>query len=70
MQTMPEDSVFLSQLKYRLLLPSSEAEKSGLRYNVPLMNSLVLYVGIKVPLKFLVLLRISSFPPLWFTVIF
>lgn len=41
----PEGSSFLSQLKYKLRLSSSEAERCGTFYNVPLMNSLVLYVG-------------------------
>ncbi|KAI3719197.1 hypothetical protein L6452_20092 [Arctium lappa] len=41
----PEGSSFLSELKYKLRLSSSEAERCGTSYNVPLMNSLVLYVG-------------------------
>ncbi|XP_024989142.1 CCR4-NOT transcription complex subunit 1-like [Cynara cardunculus var. scolymus] len=41
----PEESSFLSELKYKLRLSSSEAERRGTCYNVPLMNSLVLYVG-------------------------
>jgi hypothetical protein len=31
-----------------LLLPQNEATVAGTRYNVPLINSLVLYVGIQV----------------------
>ncbi|CAH1416094.1 unnamed protein product [Lactuca virosa] len=45
--TRPETSSFLYGLKYRLLLSSREAERSGTYYNVPLINSLVLYVGTK-----------------------
>lgn len=40
-------SSFLSELKLKLLLPSSEATRAGTRYNVPLINSLVLYVGVQ-----------------------
>ncbi|CAI9279427.1 unnamed protein product [Lactuca saligna] len=45
--TRPEMSSFLYGLKYKLLLSSREAERSGTYYNVPLMNSLVLYIGTK-----------------------
>ncbi|KAJ9563300.1 hypothetical protein OSB04_008460 [Centaurea solstitialis] len=41
----PEESLFLSELKYKLHLSSREAERRGTSYNVPLMNSLVLYIG-------------------------
>lgn len=41
-------SSFLSELKQKLLLPPSEAASAGTRYNVPLINSLVLYVGMQV----------------------
>ncbi|GAY41902.1 hypothetical protein CUMW_062890 [Citrus unshiu] len=40
-------SSFLSELKQKLLLPPSEAASAGTRYNVPLINSLVLYVGMQ-----------------------
>lgn len=43
----PEGSSFLSDLKHKLLLPQNEATFAGTRYNVPLINSLVLYVGIQ-----------------------
>ncbi|PWZ04866.1 CCR4-NOT transcription complex subunit 1 [Zea mays] len=43
----PEGSSFLSVLKQNLLLPQNEAAVAGTRYNVPLINSLVLYVGIQ-----------------------
>ncbi|XP_044983302.1 CCR4-NOT transcription complex subunit 1-like [Hordeum vulgare subsp. vulgare] len=43
----PEGSSFLSDLKQKLLLPQNEANVAGTRYNVPLMNSLVLYIGIQ-----------------------
>uniref|UniRef100_A0A5B7BY48 Putative CCR4-NOT transcription complex subunit 1-like n=1 Tax=Davidia involucrata TaxID=16924 RepID=A0A5B7BY48_DAVIN len=38
---------FLSELKQRLLLTQNEAAQAGTRYNVPLINSLVLYVGMQ-----------------------
>ncbi|XP_058205092.1 uncharacterized protein LOC131319013 isoform X2 [Rhododendron vialii] len=38
---------FLSELMQRLLLTQNEAAQAGTRYNVPLMNSLVLYTGMK-----------------------
>ncbi|CAN4111809.1 unnamed protein product [Withania somnifera] len=42
-----QGSQFLSELKQKLLLSPSEAAKAGTRYNVPLINSLVLYVGMQ-----------------------
>jgi CCR4-NOT transcription complex subunit 1 len=39
---------FLSELKEKLLLSPNEAAAAGTRYNVPLINSLVLYVGMQV----------------------
>ncbi|RLN39514.1 hypothetical protein C2845_PM01G21230 [Panicum miliaceum] len=44
----PEGSLFLTDLKQKLLLPQNEANVAGTRYNVPLVNSLVLYVGMQV----------------------
>ncbi|KAF3523583.1 hypothetical protein F2Q69_00048859 [Brassica cretica] len=41
------DTTFLSELKLKLLVSSSEASSAGTRYNVPLINSLVLYTGIQ-----------------------
>nr|CAB3500171.1 unnamed protein product [Digitaria exilis] len=43
----PEGSLFLTDLKQKLLLPQNEAHAAGTRYNVPLVNSLVLYVGMQ-----------------------
>ncbi|XP_051196211.1 uncharacterized protein [Lolium perenne] len=43
----PEGSSFLTDLKQKLLLPLNEANVAGTRYNVPLINSLVVYVGIQ-----------------------
>ncbi|ONL92530.1 transcription regulator [Zea mays] len=43
----PEGSSFLSDLNQKLLLPQNEASVAGTRYNVPLINSLVFYVGIQ-----------------------
>ena len=39
---------FLVQLPARLQLPAQEAMLCGTRYNVPLLNALVFYVGIQV----------------------
>ncbi|OWM64897.1 hypothetical protein CDL15_Pgr028614 [Punica granatum] len=47
LKTRQQVSSFLSELKQRLLLPPSEAAISGTRYDVPLINSLVLYVGMQ-----------------------
>ncbi|KAL0007429.1 hypothetical protein SO802_008931 [Lithocarpus litseifolius] len=38
---------FLTELKQKLLLPPSDAAAAGTCYNVPLINSLVLYVGMQ-----------------------
>ncbi|VAH18015.1 unnamed protein product [Triticum turgidum subsp. durum] len=43
----PEGSSFLTDLKQKLVLPPNEANVAGTRYNVPLINSLVVYVGIQ-----------------------
>ncbi|RCV47021.1 hypothetical protein SETIT_9G577600v2 [Setaria italica] len=42
-----EGSSFLSDLNKKLLMPQNEAAVAGMHYNVPLINSLVLYVGIQ-----------------------
>ncbi|KAM7508803.1 hypothetical protein LguiA_019256 [Lonicera macranthoides] len=47
LKTRQQGSSFVSELKQKLLLPPSEAARSGTRYNVPLINSLVLYVGMQ-----------------------
>ncbi|OAY69195.1 CCR4-NOT transcription complex subunit 1, partial [Ananas comosus] len=47
LKTRPEGSPFLTELKQRVLLPQSEANVAGTRYNIPLINSLVLYVGMQ-----------------------
>ncbi|CAI9292306.1 unnamed protein product [Lactuca saligna] len=47
LKTRPQGTSFLSELKQKLLLSPSEAARAGTRYNVPLMNSLVLYVGMQ-----------------------
>ncbi|KAH9788463.1 transcription regulator [Citrus sinensis] len=47
LKTGQPGSSFLSELKQKLLLPPSEAASAGTRYNVPLINSLVLYVGMQ-----------------------
>ncbi|XP_020701272.1 CCR4-NOT transcription complex subunit 1 isoform X2 [Dendrobium catenatum] len=47
LMTRSEGSAFLADLKQRLLLSPSEASVAGTRYNVPLINSLVLYVGMQ-----------------------
>eukprot|EP00218_Dolichomastix_sp_CCMP3274_P016752 CAMPEP_0170132442 /NCGR_PEP_ID=MMETSP0033_2-20121228/245_1 /TAXON_ID=195969 /ORGANISM="Dolichomastix tenuilepis, Strain CCMP3274" /LENGTH=2427 /DNA_ID=CAMNT_0010367803 /DNA_START=38 /DNA_END=7318 /DNA_ORIENTATION=- len=38
---------FCADLRLRLLLPQAEALKAGTRYNVPLINALVLVVGVQ-----------------------
>ncbi|KAE9611238.1 putative CCR4-Not complex component, Not1, CCR4-NOT transcription complex subunit 1, HEAT [Lupinus albus] len=47
LKTRQQNSPFLSELKEKLLLSPSEAASAGTRYNVPLINSLVLYVGMQ-----------------------
>ncbi|KAI3741197.1 hypothetical protein L1987_58865 [Smallanthus sonchifolius] len=51
LKTRPQGTSFLSDLKQKLLLSPSEAARAGTRYNVPLMNSLVLYVGMQAILQ-------------------
>lgn len=40
-------SLLLADLKQRLMLPQPEVSPAGTRYNVPLINALVLYVGMQ-----------------------
>ncbi|KAF9687700.1 hypothetical protein SADUNF_Sadunf02G0120300 [Salix dunnii] len=47
LKTRQQGSSILAELKQRLLLSPSEAASSGTRYNVPLINSLVLYAGMQ-----------------------
>ncbi|CAL5401262.1 unnamed protein product [Camellia sinensis] len=47
LQTRQQGSSFLAELKQKLLLPPNDAALAGTRYNVPLINSLVLYVGMQ-----------------------
>ncbi|XP_054784760.1 uncharacterized protein LOC129291440 isoform X2 [Prosopis cineraria] len=47
LKTKPQGSQFSSELKQKLLLSPNEAASAGTRYNVPLINSLVLYVGMQ-----------------------
>jgi CCR4-NOT transcription complex subunit 1 len=47
LQARPEGS-FLADLRQKLLLPQNEVSQAGTRYNVPLINSLVLYIGMQV----------------------
>ncbi|XP_073064928.1 uncharacterized protein [Primulina eburnea] len=46
-KTRQQGSSFLTELKQKILLTPSEGARSGSRYNVPLINSLVLYVGVQ-----------------------
>lgn len=48
LQTRQQGSPFLTELKQKLLLSPNEAVSAGTHYNVPLINSLVLYVGMQV----------------------
>ncbi|KAK4267898.1 hypothetical protein QN277_024622 [Acacia crassicarpa] len=47
LKTKQQNSQFLSELKQKVLLSPNEAASAGTRYNVPLINSLVLYVGMQ-----------------------
>ncbi|XP_043805903.1 CCR4-NOT transcription complex subunit 1 isoform X2 [Manihot esculenta] len=47
LKTRRQGSSFLTELKQRLLLSTSETASAGTRYNVPLINSLVLYAGMQ-----------------------
>ncbi|KAL2514000.1 transcription regulator [Forsythia ovata] len=47
LKTRQQGSSFLAELKQKLLLSPSDAARAGTRYNVPLINSLVLYVGMQ-----------------------
>ncbi|XP_004306964.1 PREDICTED: CCR4-NOT transcription complex subunit 1-like [Fragaria vesca subsp. vesca] len=47
LKTRQQGSSFLTELKQKLLLLPTEASSAGTRYNVPLINSLVLYVGMQ-----------------------
>ncbi|PWA90037.1 transcription regulator [Artemisia annua] len=47
LKTRPQGTSFLSDLKQKLLLSPGEAARAGTRYDVPLMNSLLLYVGMQ-----------------------
>ena len=39
---------FLQSLRQRLLLPAQDVALYGTRYNCPLLNALVFYVGVQV----------------------
>ncbi|CAN0921789.1 CCR4-NOT transcription complex subunit 1 [Linum grandiflorum] len=47
LKTRQQGSSFLTELKQRLILMPSEASTAGTRYNVSLINSLVLYTGMQ-----------------------
>ncbi|XP_011090133.1 CCR4-NOT transcription complex subunit 1 isoform X2 [Sesamum indicum] len=47
LKTRQQGSSFLAELKQKLLLSPTDAARAGTRYNVPLINSLVLYVGMQ-----------------------
>ncbi|XP_071726639.1 uncharacterized protein [Rutidosis leptorrhynchoides] len=47
LKAKPQGSQFIPELKQKLLLSPTVAARAGTRYNVPLMNSLVLYVGMQ-----------------------
>ena len=42
-----QPTTFCAELRNRLLLSPQEAMSCGTRYNVPLLNALVLYMGIQ-----------------------
>ncbi|KAL6569340.1 hypothetical protein OROMI_013854 [Orobanche minor] len=47
LKTRQQGSSFLAELKQKVLLFPTDAARAGTRYNVPLINSLVLYVGMQ-----------------------
>ncbi|PIA29475.1 hypothetical protein AQUCO_06000080v1 [Aquilegia coerulea] len=47
LKTRQQGSPFLAEMKQRLLLSHAEVKQAGTCYNVPLINSLVLYVGMQ-----------------------
>ncbi|XP_027108902.2 uncharacterized protein [Coffea arabica] len=47
LKTRQQGSTFLTDLKQKLLLSPNDAARAGTRYNAPLINSLVLYVGMQ-----------------------
>ena len=47
LKTRQPMSIFIIDLKQRVLLPQHEAVSAGTRYNVPLINARVLYVGMQ-----------------------
>ncbi|KAI3986448.1 hypothetical protein MKX01_037730 [Papaver californicum] len=47
LKTRQQGPSFLTELKQRVLLSQGEVPLAGTRYNVPLINSLVLYVGMQ-----------------------
>ncbi|XP_058104447.1 uncharacterized protein LOC131248268 isoform X2 [Magnolia sinica] len=47
LKSWKKGSPLLAELNQSLLLPQSEAALAGTRYNVPLINSLVLYLGMQ-----------------------
>ena len=47
--TQRQPASFLATLRGRLLLGAAEQAATGTRYDCPLLNALVFYVGIQVP---------------------
>ncbi|KAL3537028.1 hypothetical protein ACH5RR_000394 [Cinchona calisaya] len=47
LKTRQQGSPFLTELKQKLLLSPNDVARAGTRYNAPLINSLVLYVGMQ-----------------------
>jgi len=47
LRTGQDSMKFFAELNDRLVLPAARVKESGTRYNTPLINSLVLHVGIK-----------------------
>jgi CCR4-NOT transcription complex subunit 1 len=45
--TRQQSCLFIHELKQKLILNHDEASRRGTRYNVPLINSIVLYVGMQ-----------------------
>ncbi|KAL9175940.1 hypothetical protein ABFS82_02G145600 [Erythranthe guttata] len=47
LKSKQQGSTFLTELKQKLMLSPADAARAGTRYNVPLINSLVLYIGMQ-----------------------
>ena len=58
-----QNTAFPTELKNQFMLPLSESASTGSRYNISLMNALILYLGAQANAKVFMLLL--TFPPLF-----